>query len=128
MDKAHIEHRRQTPRLEVVSLVQGASDDSHSVRVVNISHGGALVYSSAPMQVDEFHEFRFVTDSEVPDALCFQARVAHVGSPEAESPNGYYVGLQFIETGTARQTLAVRRMIDICTAPHRQVPLFPETN
>jgi hypothetical protein len=126
-ERAVSEHR-QSPRLEVVSLVQGTSEDGHAVTVLNISQGGALVHSTSLLSIDETHEFRFMSDESDPAALLFQARIAHVELPPPDQSSGCFAGLQFLEARTGRQALAVRRLIDLCTAPHRQSTLFPDNN
>lgn len=117
----------RSPRLEVVSLVQGQSEDGHAVRVVNISTGGALVHSTQLLSVNDMHEFRFMSDDPNPNALVFQARVAHVRHMSEAEP-GCFAGLEFLEQQTGRQSLAVRRLIDRCCTPSQQPGLFSTPN
>src|SRR5215217_6199438 len=90
--------RRRNQRLEVVSLLQTAADQegTESVLVLNISEGGALIYSRLPLRVDDTHEFRFMTAQEPRTALCFRARIAHVAE-KTDLLAGFLTGLQFME-------------------------------
>jgi hypothetical protein len=116
--------RRRDPRLPVASQVQGESLEGPAITVLNISSGGVLVRSTAPMQVAHTHEFRFMSPDPDPSALVFQARVAHVNCTEVERQRECVAGLEFVGPSTGRQRVALRRLADLCSSPGHQPGLF----
>jgi hypothetical protein len=101
--------RRSTPRVEVISRLQGAATTGEAVLLINISEGGAMVHGDFPAQEGEVHEFRFCPeDGDAP--LIFAARVARVLSIAAPRGTTYALGLEFV-TGTDRQRRAIDALI-----------------
>ncbi|HUR32563.1 MAG TPA: PilZ domain-containing protein [Vicinamibacterales bacterium] len=119
------QNHRRSQRLEVLSLVKGTSaSGADQVTVLNVSEGGALVRSSAPLDVSDHHEFRFMSHDADAVALVFRARVAHA-HPDPEG-QGSIAGIEFVGPTTWRQAEAIQRLIDLCTTPPRQTPLFSD--
>ena len=101
--------RRATPRVEVISRLQGAASTGDAVLLINISKGGAMVHGDFPAEKGEVHEFRFCPDDGQPP-LIFAARVAHVLSIAAPSGMTYALGLEFV-AGTDRQRHAIEALL-----------------
>ncbi len=101
--------RRSTPRVEVISRLQGASSTGNAVLLINISAGGAMVHGDFSAEEGDVHEFRFCPgNGEEP--LIFAARVARVLSIAAPHGMTWALGLEFV-TGTDRQRHAVEALI-----------------
>jgi hypothetical protein len=101
--------RRATPRVEVISRLQGAAATGDAVLLINISEGGAMVHGDFPAEEGEVHEFRFCPDDGEPP-LIFAARVARVLSIAAPRGMTYALGLEFV-TGTERQRQAIQALL-----------------
>ncbi len=100
--------RRATPRVEVISRLQGAAATGDAVLLINLSAGGAMVHGDFPAEEGEVHEFRFCPDDGEP--LIFAARVARVLSIAAPRGMSYALGLEFV-TGTERQRHAIEALL-----------------
>ncbi len=100
--------RRATPRVEVISRLQGAAATGDAVLLINISEGGAMVHGDFPAEEGEVHEFRFCPDDGEPP-LIFAARVARVLNIAAPRGMTYALGLEFV-TGTERQRHAIEAL------------------
>ena len=101
--------RRATPRVEVISRLQGSATTGDSVSLINISEGGAMVHGDFSAQEGEVHEFRFCPDDGDPPMI-FAARVTRVLSIAAPRGMTYALGLEFV-TGTDRQRRAIKALI-----------------
>jgi c-di-GMP-binding flagellar brake protein YcgR len=108
----------------VTLRVQGQSLGGPELTVLNFSSGGVLVRSTGPLQVEQTHELRFMSQDPDPAALVFEARVAHVTRSASERQAEFIAGLQFLDPRTGRQRVALRRLADLCSSPVRQPRLF----
>lgn len=77
-------------RFEIVGRLRGSLATAESVRLVDISPGGALVEVPFPLPVDSQHPVQVVTYDHV---AAFEARVRHV-RPAFEMGR-FLIGLEF---------------------------------
>lgn len=82
--------RRSSLRFEIVGRLRGSLATSESVRLRDISPGGALVEMPFPLPVDSQQPVQVVTDDHV---SALEARVRHV-RPAFEMGR-FLVGLEF---------------------------------
>jgi hypothetical protein len=102
--------RRATPRVQVLSCVQGENGIGDSVKLINISQGGAMVHGNFVAAKGEVHEFRFTgADDDAP--LVFAARVVHVLPVSTHKETTYALGLEFVTT-TDHQRESIRTLIE----------------
>lgn len=101
--------RRATPRVEVISCVQGENGTGDTVMLINISEGGAMIHGTFEAKTGEVHEFRFVRDdSQAP--LVFAARVVRVLPVSTFRETTYALGLEFVTT-TEHQRQSILELI-----------------
>lgn len=110
---AAVAERRSSPRVEVISCVQGEAGTGDAVILINISEGGAMVHGSFQPTRGEVHEFRFVGEDGTPP-LVFAARVVHVLPVSTHVETTYALGLEFVTT-TEHQRRSIDALLASCT-------------
>ena len=103
--------RRQALRLEVLTLIQGASFFGHEVTVLDISRDGLKVQTDRPFTVGHEHEFRFSTPE--PSALTMVV-AAMVIYTRQTAPGRWTAGLQFRAVRTDKQQAAIDALWQLC--------------
>ena len=84
--------RRSRRRFEIVGQLWGALETIESLRMRNVSQGGALLESRFALAVDSVHRVRLPADGQGCDV---QARVRHVEQVPGPAPR-FEIGLEFI--------------------------------
>lgn len=91
--------RRSSVRLEVVGSLWATLVPDRRVRVINLSHGGALIASTVPPPLDSPQTMYMVMEGH---DIRLSAHVRHVSQRMAdEHDTDYGVGLEFTEACTA---------------------------
>lgn len=105
--------RRTQPRFDLLSAVDGETGAGDPVALLNVSEGGAMVVTSAPMQVGDTHEFSF---EESPGVRCVvPATVIHVMRGTRRGAVQFFVGLKFFPARTESQRTAIQRLIALAS-------------
>lgn len=84
--------RRIRRRFEIVGQLWGALETVESLRMRNVSEGGALLESRFALAVDSVHRVRLAGEGQGCDV---QARVRHVEQMSGPAPR-FAIGLEFI--------------------------------
>jgi hypothetical protein len=84
--------RRSRRRFEIVGQLWGALETIESLRMRNVSTGGALLESRFALAVDSVHRVRLAAEDQGCDV---QARVRHVEQVPGPTPR-FAIGLEFI--------------------------------
>ncbi|MFN7915148.1 MAG: PilZ domain-containing protein [Vicinamibacterales bacterium] len=89
--------RRSTERLEILGDLRGEVMVYQPMAVREISHGGALIETSFPLQLDSLHDLRL----ELGDAsVVVKGRVVHCSISDMDREFvTYRAGLEFIQPG-----------------------------
>jgi hypothetical protein len=86
--------KRDTERLDILGELQGEVSVLAPLTVKEISHGGALVETSFPLQLNSLHEFRLALDGR---PVVLRGRIAHCRIVDVEQEVVVYrAGLEFI--------------------------------
>lgn len=85
--------RRRRIRYEVVGVLRGTLEMAETVRVHNISGGGALIETTTPVRVGATQSIQMTIEGRTPRVT---SRVRHV-TPVDQSPEPRYaVGVEFV--------------------------------
>lgn len=86
--------RRAAVRLEIVGSLWGSLQLLESVRVLNISAGGALIHSPVEIALEALTPVRLTVEGE---QVTLDARVRHVRPVPGSvlTPTHYLIGLEF---------------------------------
>ncbi len=84
--------RRTRRRFEIVGQLWGALETIESLRMRNVSPGGALLESRFALAVDSVHRVRLDIEGQWCDV---QARVRHVEQLQGPAPR-FMIGLEFL--------------------------------
>ena len=96
--------RRDTERVKVAGGLDGEVMVYQPVTITEISHGGALVETSFPLQLGSLHDLRLALG---PTSVVVKARVVHARvSGVAQEQVVYRSGIEFIESA-ARASAAI---------------------
>ncbi|MGE3958151.1 MAG: PilZ domain-containing protein [Vicinamibacterales bacterium] len=106
-----LDERRSSPRVEVLSRVQGRNGEGDSVLLINVSEGGAMVHGNFAAQQGEVHEFRFTPEPGAPP-LVFAARVVRVLQVAGTHELTFALGLEFVTT-TEHQRQSIAELVAI---------------
>jgi hypothetical protein len=89
------EDKRDTNRLQILGDLSGEVMVFQPMAIKEISHGGAQVETSFPLQLDSLHEFRLTLGDR---SLVLKGRVVHCTITDVEHELVVYrAGIEFIE-------------------------------
>ena len=102
-------NKRDTERLEILGDLLGEVMVFQPMSIKEISHGGAQVETSFPLQLDSLHDFRLTLSDR---SVIIKGRVAHCSISDVDQEVVLYrSGIEFIEPAE-RVAAVVSEFID----------------
>jgi hypothetical protein len=102
-------NKRDTERLEILGDLLGEVMVFQPMSIKEISHGGAQVETSFPLQLDSLHDFRLTLSDR---SVIIKGRVAHCSISDVDQEVVLYrSGIEFIEPAE-RVATVVSEFID----------------
>jgi hypothetical protein len=95
--QARAHDRRQRARFEIVGRLPGTIASDESLRVLDVSRGGALVESPWPLSIGCSHRIRLESTAGVTTATAVVRRV----TPQSDGQPPYLVALEFMAADQA---------------------------
>jgi hypothetical protein len=95
VDDSDDEDTRDRERIPLAGQVTGEVMVFQPITMLDISHGGVLIETTFPLQVDSLHEFRLTLGSR---SVVVKGRIAHCHVGElTEISATYRTGVEFVE-------------------------------
>jgi len=108
-DLSRPEQRRSGERMEILGELRGEVMVYQPMSIRELSHSGAQVETSFPLQIDSLHDLRL----DLGDAsVIVKGRVVHCGIVDVDREFvAYRSGLEFVQPGSGTRDL-IARFID----------------